>query len=54
MDMPLYFLEIVTNRWFSDIVTLSSFRKARICGGGAIIFSEVCHRPGDSRLRDIK
>ena len=54
MDMPLEFLEFVTERVILDFVTLGGFRKARTCGGGAIIFSEVCHRAGDSRLRDIK
>ena len=52
--MALEFLEFVTDGRFLEIVALGGFRKARICGGGAIIFSEVCNRPGNSRLRDIK
>ena len=53
-NVALEFLKVVTDRWFLEIVTLGDFRKARICGGSAIIFFGVCHRPGDSRLRDIR
>ena len=53
-EVPLYFLEIVTDRVILDFVTLGDFRKARICGGSAIIFFGDCHRSGDSRHRDIK
>ena len=52
--MPLDFLKFVTDGWLLGIVTLGSFRKARICGGSAIIFFGVCHRPAVSRLRDIR
>lgn len=52
--MALDFLEFVTDGRILDFVPLGGFRKKRISGGGAIIFSEVCNRPGDSRLRDIK
>ena len=53
-NVALEFLEFVTDRRFLGFVTLGNFRKARICGGSAIIFFGVCYRPGDSRLRDIR
>ena len=53
-EVPLYFLEFVTDGRFLEIVPLGVFRKARICGGSAIIFFGDCHRSGDSRHRDIK
>ena len=52
--MPLDFLKFVTDGWLLGIVTLGSFRKARISKGGAIRFFEVCHKQCDSGLRDIK
>lgn len=44
VDMPLYLLKLVTDGRFLEIVTLSSFRKARITETDDIIFFEICNR----------
>ena len=49
--MPLYFLEVVTNRAFSRYVPLSDFYKSYISGSCAI---RLFHRLRNIRLCDIK